>query len=129
MKKTILIVDDDMFLAELLGKFLITLGYPQAAFAHDGGEGLLFLELNPDTKLVFTDLEMPNVDGEEFIKRFRSAGYEAKVIIMTGNITVDDNLADYAARVGADAALPKPFLPHKVFDALTMAGISPVVFK
>lgn len=127
--KKILIVDDDQPLAEVLGMFLQTFGYPQASFAHDGGEGLLFMREHPEVTLIFTDLEMPNVDGREFIVGCRKAGYTTKIIYMSGTIGNDDDLVAIAKEIGADAALPKPFLPHKVLDALTIAGVNPSMFK
>lgn len=131
MPKKILIVDDDISLAEILGRFLITFGYPQAAIAHDGGEGLLYFEQNPETLLVFTDLRMPNVDGLEFIRKIRKKKIQPKIIIMSGEISSnnDDDLVKYAKQAWADAAIQKPFIPHEVMDALALADVSPKLFQ
>ncbi len=116
-------------LAEILGKFLETFGYPHSGLAHDGGEALLFLEEHPEVRLIFTDLEMPNVDGREFIRHYREKGGTAKIVLMSGTFTPEDHLAILAKEANANAALPKPFLPHTVFDALTVAGVSPKMFN
>lgn len=127
--KKILIIDDDRPLAEILGMFLQTFGYPKPLYAGDGAEGLFAMENDTEIVLIFTDREMPNMEGPEFIKQCRSTYQGKKIIYMSGTISVDDDLNVTAKEVGADAALPKPFLPHKVFDALTIAGVNPDMFK
>ncbi len=129
METKILIVDDDVILAEMLGRFLETFGYPQSGLSHDGGEALLFLEEHPEVCLIFTDLEMPNVDGRDFIRQYHEKGGTAKIILMSGTFTPEDSLAILAKEAHANAALPKPFLPHTVFDVLTFAGVSPKMFN
>ncbi|MDP3661266.1 MAG: response regulator, partial [bacterium] len=113
MPKKILIVDDDRVLAELLGTFLQTFGYPPVCYAGDGLEGLFCLEQDISISLIFTDKEMPNMEGPEFIKQCRSTYPGKKIIYMSGTLSTDDDLIAAAKEVGADAAIPKPFLPHK----------------
>ncbi len=126
----ILIIDDNRCLAEILDRFLMTFGYPEATLANDGGEGLLFLKENPEVALVFTDLAMPNVNGEELIQKSRESGYTGKIILMSGQFPYDVDMAACQCRgYRVDAKLPKPFLPHKVLDALTIAGVNPSMFK
>lgn len=127
--KKILIIDDDRPLAELLGMFLQTFGYPEPVYAGDGNEGLFCLKQEPNIVLVFTDREMPHLDGLEFIEQCRKKNLQIKIILMSGALTSDDDLIAFAKEIRADAALPKPFLPHKVLDALTLAGISPAIFR
>ena len=126
--KKILIVDDDRPLAELLGMFLQTFGYPTPVYAGDGHEGVFALT-QENISLVFTDLEMPHMDGAQFIKACRSHGPLPKIILMSGSFSHDDDTAALANKYNANAVLPKPFLPHKVLDALTIAGVNPDMFK
>src|SRR3989338_6032035 len=70
--KKILIIDDDRPLAELLGMFLTTFGYPPPVYAGDGNDGL-FVLIQENIGVIFTDLEMPNMDGETFIKNYRNS--------------------------------------------------------
>lgn len=128
MSKKILIIDDDRELAELFGGFLQTFGYPPPCYAGDGREGLFRLERDESISLVITDLEMPNLNGQEFINACRNLYPDKKIILMSGEFFPDDDLIATAKRYSADAVLPKPFLPHKVLDALTIAGVSPKMF-
>lgn len=129
--KKILIVDDDRMLAELLGNLLETFGYPAPVYSGDGLEGLYALEYYPEVILVFTDREMPNMDGPTFIQKCRRTykDREIKIVYTSGSLDTDDDLIAAAREVGADAALPKPFLPHKVLDALTIADVNPKMFQ
>lgn len=127
--KKILIVDDDRELAEILGKFLGVFGYPQPIYGGNGKEGLFALMETADIILVFTDLEMPGMGGSDFIQNCRTAKLPIKIILMSGTFSQGDDLTKLAKEYGADAILAKPFLPHRVLDALTIAEISPALFK
>lgn len=127
--KKILIIDDDRPLAELLGMLLKIFGYPEPRYAGDGAEGLFVMENDADIALIFTDREMPNMEGPEFIKQCRGKYWDKRIIYMSGTIGQDDDLTTIAKEVGADAAIPKPFLPHRLLDALTIAGMSPRLFQ
>lgn len=59
---------------------------------------------------VLTDLVMPDQDGIEFIRSLRSAGMTAPIIAMSGGGQIQaDVYLDMAVRLGASAALQKPF--------------------
>ena len=127
--KKILIIDDDRPLAELLGMFLTTFGYPPPVYAGDGNDGL-FVLIQENIGVIFTDLEMPNMDGETFIKNYRNSTQAfARVILMSGQFSPNDDFLALAKQYNVDAVLSKPFLPHRVLDALTIAGIRPNMFK
>lgn len=84
-KKTILIVDDDTELLEMLKKTFTSDAFasfePALLLASNGSEGLSLAEKNqPD--LIVTDLVMPNIDGLNFIKKIRGMDHLKEVPIV-----------------------------------------------
>ena len=116
----ILIVDDRpmnrYFLVTLLGYYGHTL-----AEAADGVEAMARVhERKPD--LVITDLLMPNMDGEEFVRRLRAdpATKELPVIIYTATYRVRE-AREIADRVGVQRVLAKPSEPKDIVAAVAEA--------
>ena len=102
----LLIVDDDMDVAELLGEALAHRGH-QIRIAHDGEEGLRELSIRmPDAVLL--DVEMPVLDGPGMAYQMfvRDLGLEAIPVVLLSGI-VDLELV--AARVGTPYFLGKPY--------------------
>src|SRR3989344_9154539 len=117
-KMKTLIVDDDRPLAELFAFVLQTYGINSASFAGDGAQALMFLEENPDTALIITDREMPNMDGLELIKKCRDKYPKIKIILTTGTASSKDDLDVFAKETGANAVIPKPFRASEIQNAL-----------
>ncbi len=116
----ILVLDDRAlnreFLATLLGYYGHTL-----AEAADGVEGLARVgERKPD--LVITDLLMPNMDGEEFVRRLHAdpATKDLPVIIYTATYRVRE-AREIADRVGVRRVLAKPSEPKDIVAAVAEA--------
>ncbi len=103
MPKTVLVVDDQEPVVELVGAALESAGYRVLkAYGCDGG--LQILSENGRTDLILSDILMGNPDGYIFIERARETGYRGKVIFMSGL----DNREE-AMRHRADGYLRKPF--------------------
>ena len=84
MAKTILIIEDDKFLRELIVKKLKEEGY-QAVEAVDGEEALVKVkESLPD--LILLDLILPGVDGFEVLKELRKDVKKYLPVIMLTNL-------------------------------------------
>ena len=81
--KKILIVDDDANTRDILGRALKDSGY-EPFLAKDGKEGLDNLKKNP--ALVVLDLEMPRMDGFEFLENFVDMDFEKRpnVLVYSG---------------------------------------------
>ena len=104
MAVSVLIVEDDKNIAELLQLYLEKEGYA-VTVAHDGGQGLeKFRAIHPD--LVLLDLMMPVMDGWEVCKAIRAEG-DTPVIMLTAKSELDDKVAGFKS--GADDYITKPF--------------------
>lgn len=116
--KTILIVDDDTSIQELIRIILTKNGY-SVHQATDGEEAIhKFMEVNPD--LVISDISMPKGDGFNVAIIIRSRqSPEARVPILLISAFYDDHAnVQNAERCGADAFLPKPFTQKQLIEAV-----------
>ena len=104
---TILIVDDDPICLMLASLALRQAGFSTATAA-DGTEALdLLQDLQPD--LILSDIQMPNMDGFEFVRRTRQIPRlcEIPVIALTAFSGADSQQRAFDA--GFNAYIPKPF--------------------
>jgi DNA-binding NtrC family response regulator len=104
MKYNILVVDDEKNIREGLGKVLELDGY-KVFLACDGKEAISILGRG-DLDLVITDLKMPNISGEELLRRAVAISSNLPVIILTGHGTIEN--AVQAMKDGAYDYLTKP---------------------
>ncbi|MDR1898934.1 MAG: sigma-54 dependent transcriptional regulator [Treponema sp.] len=104
MKFKLLIADDEKNIREGLAASLEMDGYETVCVA-DGTEGWKRFEKG-DIDLVITDLRMPGLGGEEFLRRIGAESPGIPVIILTGHGTVENAVA--AMRDGAYDFLTKP---------------------
>ena len=104
MAVSVLIVEDDRNIAELLQMYLEKEGYA-VTVAHDGGKGLeKFRAIKPD--LVLLDVMMPVMDGWAVCRAIR-AEFQTPIIMLTAKGETDDKVQ--GLRTGADDYITKPF--------------------
>ncbi len=104
MAISVLVVEDDPNIRELLQLYLEKEGYA-VTLAADGGQGLeKFRAIRPN--LVLLDLMMPVMDGWEVCKAIREEG-STPVIMLTAKGETDDKVTGLKA--GADDYVTKPF--------------------
>lgn len=103
-EETILVIDDDATLLELLADHLQMTGY-RPIVAEDGYRGLrLAAEADPD--LVILDVMMPVIDGWEVCSRMRETS-SVPIIMLTAKDQEVDKLRGF--RLGVDDYVTKPF--------------------
>jgi two-component system response regulator AtoC len=106
----ILVVDDDKGLRKSLSLILEEADH-RVLLAENGAQGLqMAAEHEPD--LILCDVRMPEVDGLEFLDRYREAGGGALVMVITAYGSID--LAVEAMKKGAYDYIPKPFGAEEV---------------
>jgi len=102
---TVMIVDDELVVREMLRVILEMSGYSVVAEATDGVEAVaLYLELRPQITLM--DLCMPNKNGIDATKEIVAIDENAKVVIFSGINGKD--LVKIAHEAGAKDTLSKP---------------------
>ncbi len=103
---TILTVDDDPQIQDMLRIFLATEGF-EVWQAYDGEQCLSYLEEGkPQPDLIVLDLSMPGMDGMELCRRIRKR-YDQPVLFLTGNTEREQKLLSLQA--GGDDYMTKPF--------------------
>jgi len=102
--KTVLIIDDEKSIRDVLVTFFRENGY-DVLTANDGREGIAAFERTP-TDLVITDIVMPRVEGIGTIRQIRKQSRSVKIIAMTGYV---DSYLKEAITLGADDSINKPF--------------------
>jgi DNA-binding NtrC family response regulator len=108
---SILVVDDEQLLRDLLVKILSKEGY-QVETAVDGEEALEKLRQNRYSLLI-SDIKMPRLNGFELLKQVKQAYPEMGVIMMTAygdSFSVKDSLL-----LGADEYITKPFKSFEIY--------------
>ena len=105
MSHSILVVDDEMRLADVLAAALEDLGY-RATAVHSARAALIELE-RARFDLVLTDLRLPVMDGRALLREVRSRWPEVPVIIITAFAAVRD--AVDLVKEGAFDYIAKPF--------------------
>jgi DNA-binding NtrC family response regulator len=112
---TILVVDDELGIRDLLFEILNDEGH-QVELAMNAAEArAIRAELQPD--LVLLDIWMPDTDGVTLLKEWASTGLlNMPVIMMSGHATIDT--AVEATRIGAMAFLEKPITMQKLLKSV-----------
>ncbi len=109
MAISVLVVEDDRNIAELLQMYLEKEGYA-VTIAYDGGEGLVkYRAIKPD--LVLLDVMMPVMDGWSVCKAIRAEA-QTPIIMLTAKSELDDKVG--GLKVGADDYITKPFEMREV---------------
>lgn len=104
--KTILVVDDDTALREVLEKTLSMENY-NVITAKDGLHALDILKMNKKIDLVISDVQMKPMDGHELLKKCKTIYSDMPVILMTAYGTIEN--AVNSMHDGAEDYLVKPF--------------------
>ena len=104
-RPTILVVDDEAPILELIGRFAEDAGFRVVTCA-SGAEALEQLK-HHRADVAAVDLRLPDVGGLEVLRAIREADPDCQVILMSGDATIDS--AVEAVKLGAVDYLTKPF--------------------
>jgi two-component system response regulator CpxR len=106
--RRILVVEDDVPLAQMLEEYLTPEGF-SVALLHDGADvATARLE---DFDLIVLDLMLPNRSGFDLLRDIRKTS-ELPVILLTARDTETDRVV--GLELGADDYVPKPFKPREL---------------
>jgi two-component system chemotaxis response regulator CheY len=115
MSRTVMIVDDSLFMRKILRGILVEKGYVVVAEAASGIETMKNLHTkHPD--IIMLDIIMPDSNGLDLLESIISACPDSKIVVCSsiGQAQVIQKSLD----LGAKAFIQKPFTPEKVAEVL-----------
>jgi len=105
--KKVLIVDDSEVVRNFHGSILKSAGF-SVETAIDGADALE-KSLRKDFDVILTDLNMPNMDGLTFVRKYREENKDTPIIIITTQEEAIHRIKGY--EVGANLYITKPVKP------------------
>jgi two-component system, OmpR family, phosphate regulon response regulator OmpR len=114
MNKSILIIDDDTKLNELLSEYLTKNGY-NCVMSESPSDAFTKIKKS-DFDLIILDIMLPEMDGFEVCKILRKE-YDTPIIMLTARGEVTDKII--GLELGADDYLPKPFEPRELLARIS----------
>lgn len=113
--RKVLVVDDSKLMHKMYEVMLRQ--YP-LVYALDGRQALERLQEHPDVDLVLLDINMPNMNGLEFLAQLRADGAWAdlQIIIISTEGRDEDTVRGLEA--GATAYIKKPFHTEEILDVI-----------
>ena len=112
----ILVVDDDPDVRWITAEHLRGIGH-DVTEADSGRSALTILQRGDPCDLVVIDLAMPGLAGAETVRLARRVRPDLKALFCTGYI----DISRFAAEIGGDIVLKKPFAPDALAEAVTRA--------
>lgn len=117
----ILILDDDTFMLKLLTKMLAKLGYIDVITCDNGSDALKKID-QPDTcpDLILLDLNMPDMDGIEFVRYLVDRDYHGNLVLVSGE---DERMLRTAEKLVHAHKLPMLGYLHKPVDPVKLSDM------
>jgi EAL domain-containing protein (putative c-di-GMP-specific phosphodiesterase class I)/DNA-binding NarL/FixJ family response regulator len=117
-----LVIDDDPFALQLLGRQLELLGWDELTLCQEALEAVALLEQQGHLiTMVFCDLQMPDLDGVEFVRHLARIGYSGGLVLVSGEdervLQTAHKLAQ-AYHIQVLGALQKPVSPGQLRQVL-----------
>jgi CheY-like chemotaxis protein len=115
--KTILVIDDEELLIEICEMMLKRLGH-KVFKAHSGSEGIKIFEANKNQiDLIISDLNMPEMNGQEVIDRLRKIDRNIKVLLSSGALLDSDE--NEVIKKGFNGLLKNPYKINTLSEKMT----------
>lgn len=118
--KSILVVDDELLIRDLLYDFFSNQGWSVAVA--DSGDKALEITRTKSFDVVLTDIRMGDMDGLTLAARVRELNPKLPVLLMTGYPSVDSAVA--ALRLRVDDYIVKPFNINQLYRAVEQSARS-----
>ena len=115
------VIDDNQEIVDVFCDLLVMSGVDVIATGIDGMDAVkLYEKYRPD--LIFVDLVMPKYDGFYAIEKIRKIDSDSKIIVVTGDLSMEESFLLDAYNVMA--VIYKPFDMHKVKQVVTDVFLS-----
>ncbi|MEO6519783.1 MAG: EAL domain-containing response regulator [Pseudoxanthomonas sp.] len=130
-QRRILVLDDEPFMLRLLAQMLASLGYT-SVMTCDSGSGALsqMASLAQQPDLILMDLNMPHMDGVEFVRKLVELGYQGSLLLISGEdervMQMTEKLVR-AHRINVLGHLPKPASREALATLIDRSQAQPTV--
>ena len=113
MAFTVLIVDDSPAMRSFIKRVLEVSGFDMSAclMAGNGLEGLAVLE-REHVDIILTDINMPVMDGEQFVQRLAETGLVKRIPVLVISTDRTDDRIEQMTALGVRGYIAKPFQPE-----------------
>ena len=119
---TILVVEDEELLLDLLKEMLEAEGY-RVITATDGNQAVnLYRSEKEKVSLVLSDMGLPNMGGWEVLRQLKTINPMVKVILSSG--FMDSKVRQDMIHSGAKDFIQKPYTPEKVIEQIRASILS-----
>jgi len=110
----VLIVDDSSTMRKIISRSLRQAGFAfdEIYEAGDGIEAMNIIDSGKTIHLILSDINMPNMDGLEFVKAVRGKGNIIPIVMVTTE--GGEDIIREAISSGASASIKKPFTPEQL---------------
>ena len=117
MALNIMIVDDSPVMRAFIRKVVLLTGLDvgECCEAEDGDDALRSLREHR-TDLILTDINMPRMDGEEFVRRMDSDDVLRDIPVIVVSTDSSHSRVQQMLALGAKGYVSKPFLPEALRD-------------
>ena len=118
--KKVLIVDDSATMRKIIIRVLrqAEISVQGVLEASNGLEGLAALSLDPEVDLVLSDINMPEMDGVDFVREVRKSRSKETLPMIMVTTEGGDAMMKTALESGANGYVTKPFTPESIRSAL-----------
>jgi two-component system, chemotaxis family, chemotaxis protein CheY len=118
MTKSVLIVDDSLYMRTLIKDALEGVGFSIVGQAANGEEAIdLAFELQPD--FITLDNILPDMIGTDILKVYQDEGIRSKVVMISA--VGQESVVSEGLKLGAKAYIVKPFTSDQLIDAMNKA--------
>jgi two-component system chemotaxis response regulator CheY len=121
MSGKILVIDDSLMVRQQVGRALTAAGFSMVE-ATDGVDALQKLASSPDTRLIVCDVNMPRMNGIEFLEQLNANHSAVPVVMLTTE--GQPELIQRAKSLGAKGWIVKPFKPELLIAAVKKLAAS-----
>lgn len=116
----ILIVEDSKLLHKM---YEVMLPGSRIVHAHDGREALSLLPEHPDVELILLDINMPRMNGLEFLSHVKSDPVHAQVPVIIISTEGKEQDTIRGLKAGAAAYIKKPFRNEVLLEVIGRLGL------
>jgi two-component system chemotaxis response regulator CheY len=123
--KQILVIEDHECVRVLLGSWLKKQNY-QVTTKADGFEGMMWLDEGNIPDLILLDMNMPRVNGNDFLRNIRNSGFFRNIPVIVVSGTETQSEIEQCIDLGARGFLKKPFNPSNLNDKIGSILFPPI---